>query len=230
MTQSTPTPGLIRVTRLGLVNAYLVPEDDGLTLIDTSIKGADGAILVAAEALGRPIVRIALTHAHGDHVGSLDKLATALPGVEVAISARDARLLRKDLTLDPDEPTDGRLRPGQFPGATTRPTRTLAAGDRVGSLEVVAAPGHSPGHVAFLDTRDGTLFTGDAFFTIGGITTAAKPLRFPLLALLTWHRPTALATAARLRDLQPARLAVGHGPVVEDPGAAMAAAVGRGGA
>jgi glyoxylase-like metal-dependent hydrolase (beta-lactamase superfamily II) len=39
-----------------------------------------------------PIRRIVLTHAHFDHVGSLDALARALPGVEVLISARDVRL------------------------------------------------------------------------------------------------------------------------------------------
>jgi len=161
-----------RVSRFGFVNAYLVQEDDGLTVIDTMLPRSAKAILRAAEGLGAPIVRIALTHAHGDHVGSLDELAAALPGVEVLVSARDARLLAKDMTLDPDEP-QSKLR-GGYPGAKTRPTRTLTHGDRVGSLEVVAAPGHTPGHVAFLDPRDGTLYCGDAFSTLGGVATTAK--------------------------------------------------------
>ena len=62
-------------------------------------------------------MRIALTHAHGDHIGSLDELAAALPGVEVLISARDARLLAKDKSLDPGEP-QAKLR-GSYPGAKT---------------------------------------------------------------------------------------------------------------
>ena len=144
-------PAPHRISRLGLVNAYLVEEDDGLTLVDTMLPRSGKAVRSAAEALGRPIVRIALTHAHGDHVGSLDELAGALPGVEVLISGRDARLLAKEKVLDPGEP--GKLR-GSYPGAETRPTRTVEAGDRIGSLEVVAAPGHTPGHVAFLDVRD----------------------------------------------------------------------------
>lgn len=109
-----------RVTRLAIVNAYLVDEDDGLTLIDTTIPRADKAILAAAGRMGRPIRRILLTHAHGDHIGSLDALAAALPDAEVLISARDARLLAKDMTLDPDEPHD-KLR-GSYPGARTQPT------------------------------------------------------------------------------------------------------------
>src|ERR671938_499371 len=97
---------LTRVSRLGFVNAYLVREDDGLTVVDTMLPGSAKAILGAAERLGTPIVRIALTHAHGDHIGSLDALAEALPGVEVLISTRDARLLAKEKTLDPGEPQD----------------------------------------------------------------------------------------------------------------------------
>jgi glyoxylase-like metal-dependent hydrolase (beta-lactamase superfamily II) len=218
-----------QITRFGLVNGYLVAEDDGLTLVDALIPRSKGAVLAAADRLGAPIVRIALTHAHGDHIGSLDALAAALPDAEVLISARDARLLAKDKTPEPGEPADAKPR-GSYPGARTRPTRTIAPGDRVGSLEVVAAPGHTPGHVAFLDTRDRTLICGDAFSTLGGVATSAKPNpRFPLPALATWHRPTALATARALRALAPAALAPGHGRVVTDPVAAMDAAIAKAG-
>jgi glyoxylase-like metal-dependent hydrolase (beta-lactamase superfamily II) len=218
---------LTRVSRFGFVNAYLVEEDDGLTLVDTAIPGSAKAIRAAAEKLGRPIVRIALTHAHGDHIGSLDALAKALPDAEISISERDARLLAKNRTTDPGEPPEAKMR-GFYPGAKTRPTRTLSAGDRVGSLEAIAAPGHTPGHVAFLDTRDRTLIAGDAFSTIGGVATSAKanPL-FPLPVMATWHKPTALASARALRALDPSRLAVGDGPIVDAPGAAMDKAIAR---
>jgi glyoxylase-like metal-dependent hydrolase (beta-lactamase superfamily II) len=220
------TDRLVRLSRLGAVNAFLVVEDDGLTLVDTMLPRSHDGILAAARELGRPIVRIALTHAHGDHVGSLDALAEALPQAEVSISARDARLLGGDRTLDPGEP-QSKLR-GSYPTTKTRPGRELQPGDRVGSLEVVAAPGHTPGHVALLDTRDRTLIAGDAYSTLGGVATTAKVNpRFPLPALATWDRPTALRTARALRALDPPRLAVGHGTVVEDPGAAMDAAITR---
>jgi glyoxylase-like metal-dependent hydrolase (beta-lactamase superfamily II) len=214
-----------RVSRFGFVNAYLVEEDDGLTVVDTMLPRSAGAILKAAA--GRPIKRIALTHSHGDHVGSLDALAAELPGVEVVISARDAQLLAKDMTLAPEE-QQGKLR-GGYPGTKTRPTRELAHGDRVGSLEVVASPGHTPGHVAFLDTRDGTLYCGDAYSTLGGVATTAKTYpRFPLPATATWHRPTALESAKVLRALDPTRLAPGHGKVVDSPARAMDGANARG--
>jgi glyoxylase-like metal-dependent hydrolase (beta-lactamase superfamily II) len=217
---------ITRISRLGFVNAYLVAEDDGLTLIDTTIKGGEKPILAAAERLRAPIVRIALTHGHGDHVGALDALAHALPTAEVSISARDARPLSGDKSLDPGEP-QGKLK-GGWPKVATVPGRRFSAGDRVGSLEVVAAPGHTPGHVAFYDPRDGTLYCGDAYSTLGGVATSAKANpRFPLPVLATWDKPTALTSAKALLELDPRALAPGHGKVVTDPVPQMAAAVAR---
>jgi glyoxylase-like metal-dependent hydrolase (beta-lactamase superfamily II) len=217
---------LTRISRFGFVNAYLVREDDGLTLVDTMLPRSAKAVLRAADELGAPIVRIGLTHAHGDHIGSLDDLAAALPGVEVLISARDARLLHKDMSLDPGEP-QRKLR-GSYPGAQTQPTRTLAAGDAVGSLEVVAAPGHTPGHVAFFDRRDGTLLCGDTYTTLGGVATSDKMrLPFPLASMATWDPAIEMDSARALRALEPARLAPGHGKVVESPLAAMDAAIAK---
>jgi glyoxylase-like metal-dependent hydrolase (beta-lactamase superfamily II) len=215
---------LIQLTRLGCVNCYLVREEDGLTLIDTGLPHTAPGILAAAAAAGGSIARIALTHAHGDHVGSLDVLRGELPDAEVSISARDARFLAGDKTLDEGEPMS-KLR-GGYPQVETRPDRKLSAGDRVGSLEVLACPGHTPGHVAFLDTRDRTLIAGDALQTLGGIAVAGvlRPL-FPLPAMATWDLPTALQSARALRALDPARLAVGHGRVVEAPATEMDKAI-----
>ena len=218
---------ITRITKYGFVNCYLVREEDGLTLVDTMLPKSGKQILGEAEKLGTPIVRIVLTHAHGDHIGSLDELHQALPDAEVIITTRDARFLAKDMSLDPGEPVD-KLR-GGYSGADTKPTRTVNPGDRIGSLEVIATPGHTPGHASFLDTRDRTLITGDAYSTFGGVATPSKFfLPFPLVWAATWHRPTALESAKALRKLEPARLAPGHGKIIESPGAAMDKAIARG--
>ncbi len=215
-----------RIGRLGIVNAYLVHEEDGLTVIDTALPGSARAIRAAAAELGMPIRRIVLTHAHGDHVGSADALVAAIDDVELLISRRDARLLKKDRTMDPGEPAD-KLR-GSYPGIGSDPTRLLEPGERVGSLEVVASPGHTPGHVALADERDGTIYCGDTFSTLGGVATSARANpRFPLPALATWHRPTVIESARALREREPRRLAPGHGAVVADPLAAMDAAIAK---
>ncbi len=205
------------------INAYLVREDDGFTLIDTQFSNAL-KILAAAQNLGAPIKRILLTHAHSDHVGSLDALHAALPDAEVMISVRDARFLTGDMSLDPGEPQT-KLR-GGYVTVSTRPTRLLSPGDRIGSLEVFASPGHTPGHVAFFDTRDRSLIAGDALQTQGGIAVAGElRILFPVSPFATWNRPLSLQSARALRALNPSRLAVGHGPVLENPAVAMDKAI-----
>src|SRR5437763_15719985 len=91
---------LFQLTRLVAFNCYLVREDDGFTLIDTNMGGQARAIMQEAGKLGLPIVRILLTHAHVDHVGSLDAVHNALSNVPVMISERDARFLSGDKSLD----------------------------------------------------------------------------------------------------------------------------------
>jgi glyoxylase-like metal-dependent hydrolase (beta-lactamase superfamily II) len=209
---------------MGSFNCYLVAEDDGFTLVDTNLPGSASDILAAATAAGGEIRRIALTHAHQDHVGSAKPLHDELPDAELSISERDLRFLRGDKSIDSDEP---QAKPrGNYIDVDVDPIRALSPGDRVGSLEVVPSPGHTPGHVAFLDTRDGTLIAGDAYQTRGGVAVSGKlrPL-FPFPALATWHKPTALESARRLRALDPSRLAVGHGRVLETPVGAMDRAI-----
>ena len=62
MNTTSITGNLSQLTRLHFVNAYLVREDDGFTLVDTMISGSSGDLLKAAEAAGGSIKRIALTH------------------------------------------------------------------------------------------------------------------------------------------------------------------------
>ncbi|HEV2577666.1 MAG TPA: MBL fold metallo-hydrolase [Acidobacteriaceae bacterium] len=220
-------------TRLGLFNCYLVRESDSFTLIDTTMSGGARRIVDAAHRIAmEPIARLLLTHAHGDHIGSLDALAAALGSTQaselagdpagqaqVAIGAREARLLPKkpaqDRSLDPDEPRCPVK--GGFPGADTRPTHLLSDGELYGSLRVVATPGHTPGHMSYFDERDGTLYAGDALVTVGGEVHVSGfgPWYFPLPAMATWHRPTALASARKLLELPIRRYAAGHGRIVE---------------
>jgi glyoxylase-like metal-dependent hydrolase (beta-lactamase superfamily II) len=140
------------------------------------------------------------------------------------IGARESRFLAGDLSLDPSE-ARSKLR-GGFPKVTARPSLLLRDGDMLGSLRAIAAPGHTPGQLAFFDERDGSLIAGDAFQTLGGIAVSGviRPL-FPLPALATWDLPAALESARRLRALGPSRLAVGHGQVIESPGAAIDEAI-----
>jgi glyoxylase-like metal-dependent hydrolase (beta-lactamase superfamily II) len=218
---------LLQLTRYPSVfpmNCFLVREDDGLTLVDSTISSPAEDVARMAAELNLELRRVALTHAHGDHVGGVAGIRRRFPGVEVSIGEREARLLAGDRSLDTAE-AQAPVK-GYFVKVDWQPDRLLHPGERVGSLDVVAAPGHTPGQVAFLDTRDRSLIAGDAFQMRGGMAVSGvlRPL-FPFPALATWHKPTALATAVALRDLRPSRLAVGHGDLLEEPGAGIDRAI-----
>lgn len=216
------TGNLIQLTRLHFVNAYLVREDDGFTLVDTTVARSGDALLAAAREAGAPIRRIAITHGHGDHVGSLDELRGRLNGeVQVSMPVLDARIHAGEKVVDDKLP-------GSWPDLETTPDVLLAPGDRVGSLEVVETPGHTPGHVAFLDTRDRTLIAGDVFTTLGGTAVSSHfTLPFPLAAMATWDKERNLDSARAVRALEPRLLATGHGPVLPDPGTETVRAIER---
>jgi glyoxylase-like metal-dependent hydrolase (beta-lactamase superfamily II) len=120
---------------------------------------------------------IALTHDHRDHSGAVEAVHGRAGGAPVGAA------------------------PGGFAAAQIE----LADGDAFGPLEVVATPGHSPDHLAFV--AGGVCFTGDAVLAQSSVFVAPDPgaLRGYLAAL------------ERLRAIDLELLCTGHGPPVTDP-------------
>lgn len=207
------------------VNAYLVEEDDSLTLVDAALPYSYKGILKASEKIGKPITRILLTHAHSDHIGALLKLKKALPEAKLYISKRENRILMGDLSLDEDEPK-GEIKGGIPKKNFMSADILLEEGDTIGSLAAISAPGHTPGLMCFLDKRNNFLITGDAFQLRGGIAVSGTmvPL-FPFPALATWDKCLSVKSAEKLLKLKPALLACGHGKMLRNPSEAMAQAI-----
>lgn len=228
---------MMRVTKIGTVfqlsfmprifpvNCYLVEEENELTLIDAALPFSTKGIIDAAKSIGKPITRIVLTHAHNDHIGALDALKELLPNAQVSISSRDALLLDGNSTLLPSEKNTP-IRGGVPKNIKTKPDLLLEDGDRIGSLEVIATPGHTPGSITLFDTRNRSLIAGDALITRGKVVVSGlmNPL-FPFPALATWDKQIALESARKLIGYKPSLLAVGHGNMLEQPRTKMEQAI-----
>jgi glyoxylase-like metal-dependent hydrolase (beta-lactamase superfamily II) len=201
------------------LNCYLVQEQDGLTLIDTALRFMAKSLAQVIRSKGHALRRVVITHGHFDHADGIEPILRAFPDAELLISQREFSLMTGDRR---PAPTETPVR-GSFYQLKRKPARLLQAGDQVASLEVIAAPGHSPGLIALHDKRDNTLIVGDAFHSVGGLVpvTRFRPF-FPWPWFANWNTEVANNTCEKLLALIPARIAPGHGPVVEMPAASLA--------
>jgi hydroxyacylglutathione hydrolase len=137
-------------------NCYLVRREgsDRALLIDPGDEAQK--LKGAMEQLGVEPEAILLTHTHFDHIGAVAPLARAT-GAPVYCP-------REELPVLAD--------PSAFFGAMFGPVEgweaehAIDGGQRLQlagfDVDVVATPGHSPGHVTFV--IDGALFSGDVLF------------------------------------------------------------------
>ncbi|MFY3790924.1 MBL fold metallo-hydrolase [Ureibacillus sp. MALMAid1270] len=199
------------------VNCYLYEEDSELTLIDTGISASFNGIVKLVEEINKPLTNIVLTHAHGDHVGSLDLLKERFPNAVVSISKRDSRLLGGDFSLDDLEPKNP-IKGGFDKKLKTVPERLLVEGDRIGLLEVIHTPGHTPGSISLFNPQSRHIIVGDAMQTKGKIAISGQlvPL-FPFPMLATWSKEVAVESVKKIIQLEPTLLAVGHGKIIVNP-------------
>ena len=174
---------------LRYVSVYVLAGDAGLTLIDAGWDGEESwtALRRGLDAIGASIadVRGALiTHQHLDHIGLASRVQQA-SGAWIALhpADRDAimrpdfrqplRAARADaawlISLGASADEARRLsadRPGRDPRSRFAiPDRLIEDGEDVGvpgwSLRAVHTPGHTPGHLCFVDESRQLLFAGD---------------------------------------------------------------------
>lgn len=117
-------------------------------------------ILAAADDEGVNLTKILLTHAHIDHAGATQALAT-MRRLPIEGPHPDDQFWIDML------PEQARMF-GFEPVEKFTPTRWLAQGDTVQvgpeTLEVYHCPGHTPGHVVFHARADRLAFVGDVLF------------------------------------------------------------------
>lgn len=159
---------------LGMVSVYLVPAGDGCALIDAGVAGQEGKILAAMSGLGlapESLRLILITHAHGDHIGTLQAMVqrTHAP---VLVHRSEAPALVSGRALSPHglspfgkvvAATAGRfmsrsaLAPSPADVLVDDELSLAAYGIRGRALHT---PGHTAGSISLL-LDDGGAFVGD---------------------------------------------------------------------
>jgi glyoxylase-like metal-dependent hydrolase (beta-lactamase superfamily II) len=208
-------PDLYTFTGLPVGRVYLITEGDGLTLIDASVSIAAGSILRQIGKLGfaaSDVRRILITHAHPDHVGALPALVAAT-GAEVWASRLERPVIEGaiPIPLPPAASLRGLsslMRPGQtflprVPVARElRDSETLS--EVFGGLQVIATPGHAPGHLAFWSPERRLIIMGDVIMNF--------PIRMRLpIAAFTYDMAENIRSLGRVARLEPQIACFGHG-------------------
>ena len=215
-------------TRPGHVHAYLLPGEDGWTLVDTGIGLPDAEEWWADELGQAPgeVARILITHFHPDHVGAAADVAslTRAPVHQGALDYEQCEMvwgnpgwpqriadwfLRHGV---PRPDAEELIRSGSVYAPFIRyqpdPIR-VAEGDRLDGWELVAAPGHADGQLCLL--KDGVLVSADHL--LGRIS--------PTVGLWPESRPDPLGdfldALRRTIELAPRLALPGHGEPLEDP-------------
>lgn len=162
------------------INGYLLEDESGLILVDCGWKSDDvlAALHAGLASAGYTLADLTgaiITHAHFDHYG--------LAGTLRALGVRDllmhpiewefARAHFSD-PVENDRLADAWIARNGFSieggmdagmghhrADLIAPTRTIADRERIGRLEALHTPGHTPGHLCFRDTRSGKMLTGD---------------------------------------------------------------------
>lgn len=201
------------------VGQALIVAGPPLTIIDTGRPGSIPRIARALRRLGKrveDIEQIVITHAHHDHIGSAAALRER-SGARVMIHHGDAAVARGDRDFYAlgksgaaaaiTSPWRERLQAwARFPHVQIDAILDDASVVEPG-LEVVATPGHSPGHISVLLPEIELLHVGDALWNV--IRTGVAPQMFNLDTAAAMRSVQRLATLDGYR-----RATFGHGPPI----------------
>ncbi len=191
------------------VNAYLA----GDVLIDAGTKRSGKGIL--KDLSGHSVAAHALTHAHPDHQGASHEVCTTL-GIPYWVPEGDVEPAENPALIGERQPDHflAQFFARIFTGPAHKVDRVLVDGDEVAGFKVIAAPGHSAGHVVYWRESDAVLILGDVLNNMD-VVTGIPGLRLPK-DFLTPDPDTNRGSAKKLAALEPKLVLFGHGAPLRD--------------
>jgi hydroxyacylglutathione hydrolase len=154
-------------------------------------------ILSTVEQIGVKVEAILITHCHFDHIGAVAPVAKAT-GAPVYCPEIERPILADIMAFIPFQ--------GIGPYESYEADETVKGGERLElaglKIEVIATPGHSPGHVTYSLRDEEAIFSGDVLFQ-GSVGRVDLP---------GGDAPTLLRSIRELLDSHPPQTAVypGH--------------------
>jgi glyoxylase-like metal-dependent hydrolase (beta-lactamase superfamily II) len=215
----------------GSVNAYMLPGDEGVDLVDCGMNSPESLELLRTalrEVGGRlPLRRVVVTHIHPDHYGAAGVL-TNQDGAELYLHRLEVPLVHPRYLelehlvaevgrylqihgvpeVDAEQMRNASRQLRDFVTPAEAPVQldgaeTLGLGRR--RLRVEWTPGHSPGHIVLFDPADHLLIAGDQLLHDTSPNIGLHPQSTPN------PLDEYLAANQRLLGLRPAVVLPGHG-------------------
>jgi glyoxylase-like metal-dependent hydrolase (beta-lactamase superfamily II) len=203
-----------RIHKIGsFVNQYLLVDNDDLTLIDAGMQSNAKNLLKYIEKAGfkpESLKQILITHSDTDHYGAVNGIREA-SGAKVLTSNLEAIGMKTGSSSRQITPKGFfalifPLLGGFLSAPPTLVNKTIEDGDTLPILDgmkVIAAPGHTPGQLAFFLPEERILFAGDSIKESAG-----KPV--PNLDATTSDPDKARETFEKLMKLDPQVIGCGH--------------------
>jgi glyoxylase-like metal-dependent hydrolase (beta-lactamase superfamily II) len=181
----------------GAIAAYVLLGDEP-AVVDPGPATTFPRLREELERLGigpRDLRHVLLTHVHLDHAGSTGHVVEAFPRAQVHVHADGAphmvdpeRLVASTRRTfgDAHDRLWGEMRP--VPADRIRPWNP-GARQPLAAIKPVSTPGHIAHHLAYLDERDGTLFSGDSMgIVLADDAPTHPPTPPPAVDLRAWER------------------------------------------
>jgi glyoxylase-like metal-dependent hydrolase (beta-lactamase superfamily II) len=197
----------------GAIACYVVDTPEP-TIVDpgptTTMERLESEL--TAHGIGPSDLRhVLLTHVHLDHAGATGHLVERFPNARVHVHEEGAsHMVEPERLVASTRRTFGELHDRLWGEVKPVPAHRIDAWrveerGGVAGLRPIPTPGHISHHLAYLDERDGTLFSGDAM----GITLAGGPQHPPTpppaVNVPDWRR-----TLEEIRLIGPERFGATH--------------------